>query len=103
MELEMVVEPEAVLGSRPGTGKNLRGTDVLIQWKWLHSLEATWEPFELINQQFPSFHHEDKVSLAERGNDTLPILKTYRRRNQTGGTNKGREGISKHVGSRNTN
>jgi len=44
-----------VLGVRPGRGNNLRGRDVLIQWKGLLSLEATWEPYNMIQQQFLTF------------------------------------------------
>ncbi|KAL2485561.1 Ribonuclease H-like domain containing protein [Abeliophyllum distichum] len=104
----MIVEPEAVLGSCPGTGENLRGTDVLIQWNVLPILEATREPFGLINQQFPSFHLEDKVSLAEQGNDKLPIHKTYKRRNRAGEAEKGKKENSNgsgeyHMGPRNFN
>ena len=54
--LEMLVEPNAMLGVRLGTGNNLHGLDVLIQWKGLSPLEATWEPYSLIQQQFPTFH-----------------------------------------------
>ncbi|KAL2461319.1 Uncharacterized protein Adt_44739 [Abeliophyllum distichum] len=39
--LEMLVELEAVLGSCPGTGRNIQGIDVLIQWKGLPPLEST--------------------------------------------------------------
>lgn len=39
-ELELLVEPEAVIGVRPGIGKNLGGLDVLIQWKGYHP----WKP-----------------------------------------------------------
>jgi len=49
-ELEMVVEPEAVLGICPGTGKHHRDLEMLIQWKGLPPLEATWEVFSLIQQ-----------------------------------------------------
>lgn len=31
--LEMLAEPEALLWVRPGMGSNIRGLDVLIQWK----------------------------------------------------------------------
>ena len=34
---------------------------MLIQWKNLPPFEATWEDFELLNSQFPTFHIEDKV------------------------------------------
>ena len=47
-ELEMMVEPEAVLGTWPGNGKNHQEMEVLIQWKGLPPLEATWEIFSLI-------------------------------------------------------
>ncbi|KAL2461520.1 Ribonuclease H-like domain containing protein [Abeliophyllum distichum] len=98
----MLVEPETILGRRPGRKKNLRGIDVLIQWKGLPPLETTWEPLELISQKFPSFHLEDKVNLAGRGNDRAPILLTYRKRTKSGDICKGEEGISSerkdHVG-----
>ena len=72
-DLEMVVEPEAVLGTHPGNGKNHREMEVLIQWKGLPPLEATWEVFSLIQQQFPTFHLEDKVKVLGGSIDRPPI------------------------------
>ena len=79
-ELEMVVEPEAVLGIRPGTGKHHGESEVLIQWKGLPPLEATWEVFSLLQRQFPSFHLEDKVTVLGGSNDRPPVQRMYQRR-----------------------
>lgn len=54
---------------RPRTGHNIRGLDVIIQWKGLPPLEATWESYGLLRQQFPSFHLVDKVSHVGGSND----------------------------------
>ena len=67
---------EAVLGVRPRRGTNLRGLDVLIQWKGLPPFEATWEPYNMIHQQFPTFHLEDKVKVRDGSNDRPPV-KTF--------------------------
>ena len=83
----MLVEPEAVLGVQPGTCNNFRGLDVLIQWKGLPSLEATWEPYNLIQQQFPTFHLKDKVKVGEGSNDRPPVQQTYQRRLRSQGQN----------------
>lgn len=83
-ELEMLVEPEALLGVRPGVGSNIRGLDVLIQWKGLPLLEATWESFDMIKQQFPAFHLEDKVGLMGGSNVRPAIWKKYQRCNKLG-------------------
>lgn len=72
-DLEMVVEPSTVLGVRSGAGRNMRGAEMLIQWKGLPPLEATWEPYSVIQQQFPFFHLEDKVKVGERSIDRPPI------------------------------
>ncbi|KAL2505897.1 Chromo domain-containing protein [Abeliophyllum distichum] len=87
--MELRAEPEAVLGIRPGVGENLRGIDVLIQWKGLPPLEATWEPYDAINQQFPFFHLEDKVNLEGRGIDRPQITATYRKRTREARGSKG--------------
>ena len=78
-DLEMRVELKAVLGVQPGRGTNLRGLDVLIQWKGLPPLEATWEPYNMIQQQFPIFHLEDNVRVLEGSNDRPPVYQTYQR------------------------
>lgn len=71
------MEPESVLDVRANTEG---GPDVLIKWKHLPEFEATWEPFETVNQQFPCFHLEDKVDFGVAGNDRPPIRFTYTRR-----------------------
>lgn len=66
-EMEVLLQPNRVEGVRDGT----RGPEVLIRWKDLPEYEATWEPFEAINRQFPDFHLEDKV-VVWRGSNDMP-------------------------------
>ncbi|TYK05651.1 Retrotransposable element Tf2 [Cucumis melo var. makuwa] len=61
-EFELQVEHEAVLGIRWNT--DIGANEWLIKWKGLSDSEATWEPLEAMNQQYPSFHLEDKVPLG---------------------------------------
>lgn len=77
-----MVELEVVLGVRPGTGNNLHGLDVLIKWKDLPLLEATWEPCNMIQEQFLIFHLEDKVKVREGSDDRPLVHRTYQRRNK---------------------
>lgn len=59
-DLELQVSPTAV----SVVWNNANGSaEVLIQWQDLPEFEATWEPVEVIKEQFPSFHLEDKVYL----------------------------------------
>ncbi|KAJ9558601.1 hypothetical protein OSB04_013215 [Centaurea solstitialis] len=53
----MLYEPEEVLKTRVKDGRR----EVLIAWRNMARTEATWEGFEAMMQQFPSFHLEDKV------------------------------------------
>lgn len=65
---ELLVEPEFVLRFRQPNQGTTEAMEILIQWKGLSPMEATWEPFDLINQQFPSWHLADKVTaLGVRG------------------------------------
>jgi len=81
-DLEMVVEPSAVLGVRLGAGKNMQEAEVLIQWKELPPLEANWEPYSVIQQQFPFFYLEDKVKVGGESNVRPPVHLTYQRRSK---------------------
>ena len=56
--------------------------EVLMQWKGLPPLEATWEPYLFIQQQFPFFHLEDKVKVGEGSNVRPPVHLTYQRRSK---------------------
>nr|GEV05704.1 retrotransposable element Tf2 [Tanacetum cinerariifolium] len=68
-DMEMRVQPREVLGVREGKSNSKEDREVLIRWKSLPKYESTWEPFQLIQNQFPDFHLEDKVLLWEGGID----------------------------------
>lgn len=62
VDWELKVKLESLLGIRSVPLGDIDKTEVLIKWIGLSPLEATCEPFELINQQFPSFHLANKVT-----------------------------------------
>ncbi|GJS64186.1 putative mitochondrial protein [Tanacetum coccineum] len=68
-DMEMRVQPQEVLGVREGKSNSKEDREVLIRWKSLPKYESTLEPFQLIQNQFPYFHLEDKVLLWEGGID----------------------------------
>lgn len=82
-ELELLVEPEALLEVRQVRVRNALRLEVLIKWKHLPLFEATWEDAHMISNQFPTFHLEDKVTLWGGGIVMSPneskSLKTYSR------------------------
>lgn len=45
------------------------GWDVLVSWKGLPRHDATWEPYDEMQQRFLEFHLEDKVNLKRECND----------------------------------
>ena len=57
--------------------KDLGANDWLVKWKGLPETEATWETVYQMNQQFPTFHLEDKVNLKPRGIVRPPIIHIY--------------------------
>ncbi|EXB31008.1 hypothetical protein L484_016870 [Morus notabilis] len=58
--------------------------EVLIRWAGLPEHDTSWEPFDVVNVQFPHFHLEDKVRLWGGGNDKPPVRYTYVRRKHKG-------------------
>ncbi|GKA93150.1 ty3-gypsy retrotransposon protein [Tanacetum coccineum] len=75
---ERAAEPDTVLGTR----KVGEQREVLIGWKGLPPTEATWEIFEQIQQQFPSFHLEDKVVFQGEGDDMNRWGQVYKRKSR---------------------
>ncbi|KAA0060564.1 putative F-box/LRR-repeat protein 9 [Cucumis melo var. makuwa] len=60
--------------------KELGANKWLVKWKNLLESEATWESVYQMNQQFPTFHLEDKVNLEPRGIVRPPIIHQYKRK-----------------------
>ncbi|KFK23310.1 hypothetical protein AALP_AAs43195U000200 [Arabis alpina] len=88
-------EPEACMGVRvhPQTSQE----EVLIKWKGLPDCDSTWEWSGVIQEQFPSFNLEDKVSFKEAGivtsiSEKTPIVHHYRRRKKFGKVIKANDG-----------
>ncbi|XP_019055874.1 PREDICTED: uncharacterized protein LOC109115855 [Nelumbo nucifera] len=79
-DMEMLVELVAVQGVHPSTMPGVTGSEVLIHWPDLPDFEDSWEPFDLLRNQFPHFNLEDKVRLWVAGNDRPPINLTYARK-----------------------
>ncbi|GJT91194.1 ty3-gypsy retrotransposon protein [Tanacetum coccineum] len=88
-DMEVILQPEEVLGIREGSNSTQGSREALIRWKNLPGYEAMWEPINIIREQFPEFHLEDKVILLAGGNDTNPDPKWgkvfQRRRKQVKG------------------
>ncbi|KAA0050226.1 transposon Tf2-1 polyprotein isoform X1 [Cucumis melo var. makuwa] len=77
-DFELQLWPKTVLDIR--WNKELGANEWLVKWKGLDDSEATWETVYLMNQQFPTFHLEDKVNLEPRGIVKPPIINVYERK-----------------------
>lgn len=64
--LELMAEPEALLGIHKSMPSLQTVDEVLIRWQGLPLTDATWENFHTIDAHFPHFHLEDKVNLFGR-------------------------------------
>ena len=64
-ELDWNVELEDILAER---NTHERG-EVLVKWKNLLDFEATWEPIDVVKEQFHEFPLEDKVNVEGGGID----------------------------------
>ena len=80
VDMELIVQPAAVLEIRPSTVPGAAGTEVLIHWHDLPTYEDSWELFEVIQSQFPNKNLEDKVNACVAGNDKPQIPVTHARR-----------------------
>ena len=83
-DLELLLEPAEVLGYHMIENSIPHVVEVLIRWKDLPAHVTTWEPFTLIQNQFPSFHLEDKVTVPTGSFDMPPIKSTYSRKKSIG-------------------
>jgi len=68
-DIGVQLHPQIVLGHRMIKKNDRWHEEVLIKWQSLLSEEATWESYEQMQQQFPSFDLEGKVNFNGRGND----------------------------------
>lgn len=74
-DLELKVEPNFLKDVHTTVGGQV---EVLISWKDLPDFEATWESYDVINNQFPLFHLVLKVTLLGGSIvSRLPIKKVY--------------------------
>lgn len=78
IDWELKVELGSVLGIHTATLGNDGMMEVLIKWVGLSPMEAAWDCFDIINQQFPSFHIANKVTklggVIDRPQSNTPIL-----------------------------
>ena len=81
---ELVLLPEKILAHRWVSHSNVQVLELLVQWLHRPSEEATWETYELLAGQFPSFRLEDKASFqggsTDRHQPQSQPLRTYSRR-----------------------
>ena len=68
-DMELLVQPVDVLGICLSIVPSAASSEVLIHWQDLLAYEDAWEPFDVIQSQFPRFNLEDKVDAWEVGND----------------------------------
>ncbi|KAJ0561741.1 putative nucleotidyltransferase, Ribonuclease H [Helianthus annuus] len=73
------VQPGSILAHRWIFEAGTPVLELLVSWLSRPVEEATWESYDLLAEQFPSFRLEDKAFYREGSNDTIP-LKTYSRR-----------------------
>ena len=81
-EFELQVEPKAVLGVH--WNNEIGANDWLVKWKGLHDCETTWVSIYAMNQKYPLFHLEDKVSFELGGIVRPPIIHTYKCKGKKG-------------------
>ncbi|KAD6796719.1 hypothetical protein E3N88_07615 [Mikania micrantha] len=81
---ELLLQPASVLDHRWVHSSGSQVLEILIQWKDRPIEEATWEEFDLIATQFPSFRLEDKSTFGPGSIDKSQQWKGYTRRHKAG-------------------
>jgi hypothetical protein len=76
-------EPKVVLRCRMARGRR----ELLIQWKGLRAVDATWTDLEEFRHLYPAFQLEDEL-LAEEGRDVMLSI-WYRRCRNRAATDQG--------------
>lgn len=74
---EITLSPTAVLAHRWVKEGGVPVLELLVQWENRPLEEASWESYDLLAGQFPSFRLEDKASFQRGSTDTVQPLKTY--------------------------
>ena len=63
--------------------------ELLVSWCNRPIEESTWETYDLIKEQFPTFRHEDKAFYREGSNDKNPLKVYSRKKNRMTAANMG--------------
>lgn len=69
-ELELLVDAKVLRGVRPHSNPTYPTVEILIEWKNMPECEASWEPFMVVKEKFPTFHLSNKMSLQPMGRET---------------------------------
>ncbi|KAL4334819.1 hypothetical protein GQ457_07G011750 [Hibiscus cannabinus] len=77
---ELILSPSKILSHRWVKVVRVPTLELLVQWDGRPPEEASWENYDLLARQFPSFRLEDKSNFQEVSTDTIPPLQTYSRR-----------------------
>ncbi|KAD3067765.1 hypothetical protein E3N88_35645 [Mikania micrantha] len=81
---ELHVQPAAILDHRWTSEAGKTVLEVLVSWKTRPVEESTWEPYDLLAEQFPHFSLKDKANFQAGSNDAIPrksqAIKMYSRR-----------------------
>ncbi|KAI3753279.1 hypothetical protein L2E82_25328 [Cichorium intybus] len=79
---EIDLQPNSVITHRWVYEAGQPVLELLISWCNRPVEEATWETYDLMTEQFPTFRLEDKTFYREGSNDKNPPLKVYSRRKE---------------------
>ena len=82
-DVELLLEPEAILDSRWVTTGSKFVEESLIKWKRLPLEDATWENMQHFNRKFLNVNLEDKVQVKRMGIDKPRRSQRVAKKNRT--------------------